>query len=251
VHRKGPGVFRKSVNWVFGSVIWIITLPFYRMRHHAADEVTIFSVDSGFFLWLTVAAGFALSILVHFFPKAETFAGWAYAWIVIYLVVTLIYDINAKVLALLIIIFLMIVFGLKYVEHVQNLAILGAILKYFSLLKPQFDAGTATFISWILLIPLTYSLFHVFANGRKKFTPNEIGEFHFLEGDELSDRQGLRFRTKYRDVLETLLTFGGGDLIALDINHNEIKRYPNILFLWFIWPKLEKIINQRAVVEDK
>ena len=38
-----------------------------------------------------------------------------------------------------------------------------------------------------------------FLNGRKKFSPNEISEFHFGEGSELTDRSGLRFRTKYRD----------------------------------------------------
>ena len=60
-------------------------------------------------------------------------------------------------------------------------------------------------------------------NGRKKFTPNEIGEFRFGEGSELTDRTGLRFRTRYRDVLETLLSFGGGDILAVDNHQNQIK----------------------------
>jgi len=57
--------------------------------------------------------------------------------------------------------------------------------------------------------------------------------------------------TKYRDVLETLLGFGGGDLIAVDNQQRVIKRYENIVGLWFHWDKLDRILQQRAtLVED-
>jgi hypothetical protein len=87
-------------------------------------------------------------------------------------------------------------------------------------------------------------------NGRKKFTPNEIGEFHFGEGSELTDRTGLRFRTQYRDVLETILTFGGGDLLAVDNHQNVIKRWDNIVGLFFFWKDLDRVLHQRAAVMD-
>jgi hypothetical protein len=85
-------------------------------------------------------------------------------------------------------------------------------------------------------------------NGRKRFSPNEIGEFHFGEGSELTDRTGLRFRTRYRDVLETILTFGGGDLLAVDNHHNVIKQWDNIIGLFFVWNDLDRILHQRAAL---
>jgi hypothetical protein len=88
-------------------------------------------------------------------------------------------------------------------------------------------------------------------NGRKKFTPNEIGEFRFGEGSELTDRTGLRFRTRYRDVLETLLSFGGGDILAVDNHQNQIKRYQNIIGLYFVWGRLDRILHQRAASIDE
>ena len=99
-------------------------------------------------------------------------------------------------------------------------------------------------------MPWIGSLLHMALNGRKKFTPNEIGEFHFGEGSELTDRTGLRFRTKYRDVLETILTFGGGDLLAVDNHQNVIKRWDNIIGLFFFWKDLDRVLHQRAAVMD-
>ena len=46
----------------------------------------------------------------------------------------------------------------------------------------------------------------------------------------------MRFVTKYRDVLETLLGFGGGDLLAVDNHQHVIKRYENIIGRKFILP---------------
>ena len=99
-------------------------------------------------------------------------------------------------------------------------------------------------------LPWIGSLLHMALNGRKKFTPNEIGEFHFGEGSELTDRSGLRFRTRYRDVLETILSFGGGDLLAFDNHQTVVKRWDNVIGLFFFWKDLDRVLHQRAAVMD-
>src|SRR5215211_7018555 len=124
-------------------------------------------------------------------------------------------------------------------------------LAHFADLDPQYDHGTISAICWLLLIPWLASLFAMGFNRRKKFSPNEIAEFHFGEGSELTDRTGLRFVTKYRDVLETLLGFGSGDILAVDNHQVVIKRYENILGLWFKWDKLDRILHQRATLLDE
>jgi hypothetical protein len=137
----------------------------------------------------------------------------------------------------------------KYVENLKEVALLGAVFDYMAGLQPKLDPGTVTVLSWLLLLPWIGALLHMALNGRKRFTPNEIGEFHFGEGSELTDRTGLRFRTRYRDVLETLLTFGGGDLIAVDNHQNVIKRWDNVVGLYFFWNDLDRVLHQRAVME--
>jgi hypothetical protein len=146
------------------------------------------------------------------------------------------------------------IFGLtwllsSYFERLENVAILTPIFRYLGSLQPKLDPGTVTLLSWLLLLPWIGSLFHMALNGRKRFSPNEISEFHFGEGSELTDRFGLRFRTRYRDVLETILTFGGGDLVAVDNHQNVIKRWDNIIGLFFFWNDLDRVLHQRAVVE--
>jgi hypothetical protein len=136
-------------------------------------------------------------------------------------------------------------------EDLRHVAILGPILHHFAALDPQYDTGTMLVISWLLLIPWVCSLFEMVFNRKKKFSPNEIAEFHFGEGSELTDRSGLRFVTRYRDVLETLLGFGGGDLLAVDNHGAVIKRYENIIGLWFHWEKLDRIFHQRATLVDE
>jgi hypothetical protein len=52
-------------------------------------------------------------------------------------------------------------------------------------------------------------------------------------------------------VLETLLGFGGGDLLAVDNHQTVIKRYENIVGLWFYWDNLDRILHQRATLVDE
>jgi hypothetical protein len=158
---------------------------------------------------------------------------------------------NLKKVALCLLIIAALWLFAKYMEGLHHVAILGPILHHFSALDPQYDHGTISVICWLLLIPWIASLFAMFFNRRKKFSPNEIAEFHFGEGSELTDRTGLRFVTKYRDVLETLLGFGGGDVLAVDNHQVVIKRYENIVGLWFKWEKLDRILHQRATLLDE
>ena len=209
---------------VFQFTRFMITLPItlVRGRRGKIEEVTVYSAHPSFFLWLLIAVGFTSSAVVARYPQEVGLLGWLYVWVLLYFLVTLMYDVSARKLGFWTLVFALIWLGSKYVEHIKDVAVLGSVFEYLADLKPEFDVGTATALSWLLLLPWIGSLLHMALNGRKRFTPNEIGEFHFGEGSELTDRTGLRFRTRYRDVLETILTFGGGDLIAVDNHQNVI-----------------------------
>jgi hypothetical protein len=200
-------------------------------------------------LWLLVAAGFLLGAVTRNFPETAEICGWVWIWILIFFLCTLLYDFSFKKLALWAGIIMLIWLLAKYFEHLREIVIVGHLFDYLASLSPRLDPGTATVVGWLLLFPWLGSVVQMILNGQKRFTPNEIGEFHFGEGTELTDRTGLRFRTNYRDVLETLLTFGGGDLVAVDNHQNVIKRWNNIVGLYFIWNHLDRILHQRTVYE--
>jgi hypothetical protein len=227
-----------------------VTLPvwIFRRRRRSIDEITVYSAHPSFFLWLLISTGFTCAWVTRHYPNLSVAMGWLFIWVLMYFLVSLLYDLSTRALMLWVGIFMLVWLGSKYVEHLRNVALLGYLFEYLSQLQPELDPGFATVLSWLLLLPWIGSVFHMVLNGRKRFTPNEIGEFHFGEGSELTDRTGLRFRTQYRDVLETILTFGGGDLLAVDNHHNVIKRWDNILGLFFAWNDLDRVLHQRAAL---
>jgi hypothetical protein len=242
---------RPAIRAVFQFAKFMITLPvvLVRGRRGNLDEVTVYSAHPSFFLWLLIAVGFISAAIVTRAPAWTGFFGWLYVWVLVYFLVTLLYDFSTRKLALWTLIFTLIWLASKYVELLKQVAVLSSVFEYLASLQPKLDPGSVTVLSWLLLLPWIGALLHMALNGRKRFTPNEIGEFHFGEGSELTDRTGLRFRTKYRDVLETILTFGGGDLIAVDNHQNVIKRWDNIIGLFFFWNDLDRVLHQRAVSE--
>jgi len=252
-HERPPRkIIRPAFQAVGQFIRFMVTLPvvLVRGRRGNIDEVTVYSAHPSFFLWLLILVGFVCSSIVERRPDLDGFFGWFYVWVLLYFLVTLLYDFSARKLGLWVLIFALVWLTSKYIEDIKNVTILSSLTHYLSTLRPRLDPGTATVLSWLLLLPWFGSLLHMALNGRKRFTPNEIGEFHFGEGSELTDRTGLRFRTKYRDVLETVLTFGGGDLLAVDNHQNVIKRWDNIVGLFFLWKDLDRVLHQRAAVMD-
>ncbi len=245
-------VVRPAIQAVWQFVRFMVTLPLVLVRGRKGDsnEVTVYAAHPSFFLWPLIVVGFVCATIATRSPHLAGYLGWLYVWVLVYFLVTLLYDFSTRKLALWALIFSLIWLTSKYVEQVKHVALLGAVFDYLASLQPKLDPGTATVLSWLLVLPWLGSLLHMALNGRKRFTPNEIGEFHFGEGSELTDRTGLRFRTKYRDVLETVLTFGGGDLIAVDNHQNVIKRWDNIIGLFFFWNDLDRVLHQRAAVMD-
>lgn len=238
------------------SIGRIIAAPFVVIGHLVRgktkiDEVIVYSAPPAFFLWVVIAVGFLLRLLVPTHILTPEAGAWIFIFTLIYFLLAILYDMSLKKVLLCTLVVAVLWLFAKYMEGRYSIAILSPILHHFAALDPKYDHGTVSVICWLLLIPWVASLFEMAFNRKKKFSPNEIAEYHFGEGSELTDRVGLRFMTKYRDVLETLLGFGGGDLIAVDNQQRIIKRYENIVGLWFHWDKLDRILQQRAtLVED-
>jgi len=234
----------------------VIAAPFVAVGHivrggSKIDEIVVYSAPPAFFLWIVIATGFLLRLLVPTHILTPEAGAWIFVFFVVYFVLAILYDMSLKKLVLCSLVVAVVWLFARYMESLHNIAIIGPILHHFAALDPKYDHGTVSVICWLLLIPWVCSLFEMVFNRKKKFSPNEIAEFHFGEGSELTDRSGLRFVTKYRDVLETLLGFGGGDLLAVDNHQAVIKRYENIVGLWFHWGKLDRILHQRATLVDE
>jgi hypothetical protein len=219
-------------------------------RGASGDEIVVYCVHRSFYLWALIFVGFIGSACVRRWPTTAGLWGWLYALVLIYTLLTLLFDVSsikallwggiscfAWVLSL-------------YLEDLKHLTMLSGVGRHLRLLHPSLDAGFAALVSWLLLIPWIGALLHSFSRGRKTFSPNSIEEWYLGEGREITDRAGLKFRSRYRDLFETALGFGAGDLEAVDGNQQVVKRWENILFLALRWRRLDLILHQRAAVVD-
>lgn len=246
---------KKKRGRLIGALIAIIGSPFFIIRgmfrkSKSVDEVVVYSAPPAFYLWFVIAAGFSLAALVPTMVSEQA-AAWVFTGVMFYFLIAILHDLGLKKLVLVTLFIALLWLFARYMETLHNMVILGRLLKHFAALDPHFDRGSVQVLCWLLLIPWIGSVLEMTLNRKKKFSPNEIAEFHFGEGSELTDRSGLRFVTRYRDVLETILGFGGGDLLAIDNHQNVIKRYENIVGLWFYWRKLDLILHQRATLVDE
>jgi hypothetical protein len=207
-------------------------------------------VPRSFFLWAVILTGFVGAALVRHYPGTAVLWGWVYIWVLLYTFVTLIFDTSTLKFLLWAGIFTFVWLISKYFEDVRNLYLLSGAFDHMRSLRPSLDPGFAAVISWLLLFPWIGGLFHSFSRGRKTFSPNSIEEWFLGEGREILDRAGLKFRSRYRDVFESILGLGAGDLEAVDSQHQVVKRWESILFLFFVWKRLDQVLHQRAAVMD-
>jgi len=240
-----------------GFVLWLLTgfglLTHVLPRKDAKtklDEIVVYSVPRSFFLWAIILTGFVAAVFVRHYPQTALFWGWVYVWVLLYTFVTLLFDVSTFKFLLWGGIFTLVWLTSKYLEDVRDMYLLSGVFDHMRSLHPTIAPGFAAVVSWLLLFPWIGGLFASFSRGRKTFSPNSIEEWFLGEGREVIDRSGLKFRSRYRDLFESLLGLGAGDLEAVDANQQVVKRWENVLFLFFHWKRLDQVLHQRAAVVD-
>ncbi len=248
---------QRQRSWLgrfFGFIGWVLTgfglLGHFGRRKDSGRGCGLCSA-SVVFLWARlILVGFVGAVFVSHWPGSAVIWGWVYLWVLMYTLVTVLFDVNTTRFVLWVGIFSFLWLAARYLEDLKHIPVVTDVLWYFGSLRPQLSSGFAMIVSWLLLPAWVGSLFQTFSWGRKMFTPNSIEEWHLGEGSEVTDRSGLKFRTRYRDLFETILGLGAGDLEAINSSGVVVKRWPNILFLFFTWKQLDAILHQRASLVD-
>jgi hypothetical protein len=246
-----------GVRKFFAFIGWVLTgfglIGYFRRRgtgRSKAEEIVVYTVHSSFYLWAVILTGFVGGECVKHFPSTAPVWGWLWLFAMLYTIVCFLFDVSTLKALLWGGIFCFLFVVSEYLEDMKHLTVLSGVFRYLANLSPKLDPGMAIVLSWMLLPAWVGALFHSFSRGRKAFSPNSIEEWYLGEGREITDRSGLKFRTRYRDIFEMILGLGAGDLEAIDANQHVVKRWDNILFLVFVWPKLDEILHQRSAVVD-
>jgi hypothetical protein len=245
-----------AISKVFAVIGWLLSgfglFKVFNKKNYKYDEVTVYKVHNAFFLWGIIITGFASSWIVNRYPSTAVFFGWVYIWVAMYTILAVLFDLGTLKLALTTVIVGFLWVSSAYLESVRGATLLSGVFGYIGGLKPALNTGMASVFSWLLLIPWVWSLFHAFSTGRVTISANGIEEWHLGIGSEITDRWGLKFRTRYDDLLEGVLGFGCGNLVAFnnDASGKPVKQYDNILMLFFWWKRLDELLHQRAAIVD-
>jgi len=224
---------------------------FTERQRYKIDETICYSVHRSFYLWPLILFGWITSMVVpHFFPKHAVGWTWAYIWILAYTFVMLLFDLSLMKLIISTGAFLLFFITAKYIEAVRNVVLLGHIINHFRNLRPEMHGGFGSVVSWILFVPWFIMIGEALRSGRKSFSPNGIEERSLGVGVEITDRSGLHFSCRYPDLLETLLGFGSGTIVAYDSTNKVVREWPNVFGLYFKWKRLDEILHQRSAVVD-
>jgi hypothetical protein len=194
--------------------------------------------------------GWITSTVIYHFPAHAIWWTWAYLTVLIYTFMLLMFDVTLLKLVIAVGAFLLVVVTAKYVEAVRHIVLIGHLTNHFRNLRPQMSGGFGSVVSWVLFLPWLAMLAEAFRSGRKSFSPNGIEERDLMVGTELTDRSGLHFYCRYPDLLETILGFGSGSIIAKDGTGKTVKEWPRILGLFFKWKRIDSILQQRATFID-
>jgi hypothetical protein len=252
-----PEAKGSSIKRIFSFLAWVLSgfglIGAFRRKQAGSmrvEEVVVHTVHRSFYLWAIILTGFLGGVWVNHFGSGQHVWGWIYVFVMLYTIITLLFDVSTYKALLWGGIFFLVWITCKYLEDWKHFGLLSWVTGKMANLHPSLDSGTAIVLSWLLLVPWIGSLFQSFTRGRKAFSPNSIEEWYMGEGREITDRSGLKFRTVYRDLFECALGLGAGDLEAINNHQDVVKRWENILFLAFLWPKLDEILHQRSVGVD-
>src|SRR5436309_3075499 len=151
---KSPPEGKVTVFATIGRTI-IAPLTFLQRlvgRKRKIDEVVVYSAHPAFFLWIVIAVGFGLGLLV---PRVmnERVAAWVFISTLVYFILALVYDLSLKKLLLCTLVVSVFWLFAKYMETLHHVVILGWIMKHFAALDPKYDRGTVSVICWLLLLP--------------------------------------------------------------------------------------------------
>lgn len=255
--KKVPVRHHKRVIQILGGagkgLFHLVTLNAFNGSQKAKfkmEEVAVYCVHRSFFLWAMIFFGFLLGSLIKHYPvHAEGFS-WAYIMVVFYTIMMVMFDFGTMKFALLSLIFGFVYVASLYLETVKGFHTVSIAVTHIRNLHPVMSFGFAAVLGHLLLIPWVYSVFEAWRSGKKTFSPNGIEERRVGEGSDVLDRSGLHFVARYRDLLETILGFGCGDIEARDGSDKVVRRYENVMFLYFRWKRIDEILLQRAAVVD-
>lgn len=254
-HAEGRGFFATVghiVGLIFKPIAWIVRPLVFRVSPDKTNpKVHFTSFSNLLYLWPIMIIGWVGPFLSRGDDPWISAGVMGWIWITVMLVVIICIGADtdrnktAAIAAVVIILWL----GGLLIEAKKGIPILSRIYEFFEKYEVKFDAGTAGVFSVAVLIILIFIVISAWFDGRYEITTREITHKRIFRTSDSLPRAAKRIKRDWRDLIETFLGLGAGDVIVIDSNSNIVMRIPNVPFLWFFRHDVDHILEVLATTE--
>src|SRR5437764_2994221 len=134
------------IRRIIGFVGWVLSgFGFFSVRrqHSKSEEIVLYAVHQSFYVWALVLTGFIGALWVRHWPGSAGAWGWIYIWVLLYTLITLIYDMSSMKFLLWVGIFTFIWLIGRYFEDMKYVPLVQDFHIFIVALRPHLDAGFA------------------------------------------------------------------------------------------------------------
>src|SRR5947209_2924022 len=147
-HRLLAGLKRLAafIGWLLSGFGLLAFLKRRRSARFKIEEIVVYCVPESFFLWAIILTGFIAAAAVRHHGNPILW-GWVYVWVLLYTLLTLLFDISSKKFLLWTGIFAFVWVASRYLEDLKHLHVLSQVTGYLKRLQPKLDPGMASVLS--------------------------------------------------------------------------------------------------------
>ncbi|HWL94964.1 MAG TPA: hypothetical protein VNT79_15700 [Phycisphaerae bacterium] len=240
----------RGIAFIFTPITWLARPLVFRVgKDRGNPKVYFTSFSTLIYLWPVMVLGFLGPWLVDHNFVRDVVMGWI--WITTLLIVLICMGSDTdrnKTAAIAAVVIILWLIGLL-VEAKKGIPVLSNIKAFFESYNVAFDKGTAGVFSIATLIILIFVLGAAWFDGRYEITTREITHKRMFRTSDSLPRAAKRVKRDWRDLIETFLGLGAGDVIVLDTNSNVVLRISNVPFLWFFRHDVDHVLEVLATTE--
>ncbi len=253
--RSGSGVFSAIAGFIamiFKPIAWVVRPLVFRVsKERGNPKVNFTSFSNLLYLWPIMVIGWVGPWLTSGDKPWVSAGVMGWIWITVMLIVIICIGSDTDrnktaALAAVVIIFWL---GGLLLEAKKGIPVLSNVYDFFAGYNVQFDPGTAGVFSMATLVLLFFVIGSAWFDGRYEITTREITHKRLFRTSDSLPRAAKRIKRDWRDLIETILGLGAGDVIVLDTNSNVVMRIPNVPFLWFFRQDVDHILEVLATTE--
>ena len=222
---------------------WEVYIP--RDVRGVKQAIPIASFPMIIYFWPTMLTMLICGLVQHFTEASPAAIGWWATGMFAFNLMVIVTDLDQKKFVILMLLIALVGVG-TYVAHLKEMTFISGVTNWFATLGPTYATHT------LFILFFVYWFFFVLGMMQPRFDywrlePNEF--VHYIQPwgrDQSIPRQGSTVAREVPDILELILTFGGGTLV-IRREGQVVARIEHVPFLGRRMIAIEKMLGVTRV----